>query len=46
VPYALMVGGEIVVAFDPANHTTFESELDPNTVDQRWAVVPKNWTML
>lgn len=36
IPYAILVGGEIVVVFDPANHTVADSDADLDDFDQRW----------
>jgi hypothetical protein len=36
VPYALLVGGQIITIFDTVNHTPVEPARAPHEVDQRW----------
>lgn len=36
IPYAILVGGEIVTVFDPVNHLPVGQEGDEESVDQRW----------
>jgi energy-coupling factor transporter ATP-binding protein EcfA2 len=45
IPHALMVGGEIVVVFDPANHSLVEPELSSKVVDQRWILVRRPFVL-
>jgi predicted ATPase with chaperone activity len=39
MPYALVVGGQIICIFDPVSHIPVENERDNETVDQRWLLV-------
>ena len=36
VPYAILVGGEIVTVFDPVNHVPLAQEAGEEFIDQRW----------
>ena len=36
VPYALLVGGQIITVFDTVNHVPVEPQRAPHDLDQRW----------
>jgi energy-coupling factor transporter ATP-binding protein EcfA2/DNA-binding HxlR family transcriptional regulator len=37
IPYAIMVGGEIITVFDPGSHVVVDDDDKPAAFDQRWA---------
>jgi energy-coupling factor transporter ATP-binding protein EcfA2 len=39
IPYAVLVGGEIVVVFDSANHKPVDRGVGTDDVDKRWAQI-------
>jgi len=39
IPYAVLVGGEIVVVFDSANHKPVETVVGTDDADKRWAQI-------
>ena len=39
LPYAILVGGEVIVVYDTLNHVAAEPANDPGAVDQRWVLV-------
>jgi hypothetical protein len=41
LPYALLVGDEIVAVYDPVSHVAVPPELPPERVDQRWVQVQR-----
>ncbi len=46
VPYAVLVGGEIVTVYDKVNHTAVEPEFGPDLVDQRWVLIKRPVVMV
>jgi hypothetical protein len=41
IPYALIVGGQIISIFDPVSHNIVEAENSTATIDQRWIQVKR-----
>ena len=41
VPYAVVVGGQIITVYDPVNHVTVRSEPGPDSLDNRWVLVKR-----
>ena len=41
IPYAILVGGEIITLYDRSNHVAVEPELGADSVDQRWILVQR-----
>jgi hypothetical protein len=41
VPYAIIVGGEIISVFDSVNHTTAKLEMSEDLVDKRWVFIKR-----
>ena len=39
VPYAIIVGGQIIILYDPVSHITIKSRKETNEVDHRWLLV-------
>jgi predicted ATPase with chaperone activity len=39
LPYAIIVGGQIISMFDPVNHVPVEPDQDADSVDQRWVKI-------
>ncbi len=41
IPYALVVGGQIISIFDPVSHTLAEAAEPASSFDQRWALIKR-----
>lgn len=41
IPYAILVGGEIISVFDSVNHTPAKPEISEDVVDKRWVYIKR-----
>lgn len=46
MPYSLIVGGQIIIIFDPVNHITVSNERAADSVDQRWVLIKRPVIMM
>jgi predicted ATPase with chaperone activity len=46
LPYAVLVGGEIITLYDKSNHIAVEPEHNADAVDQRWILVQRPVVMV
>ena len=41
IPYSIIVGGQIISVFDPANHIPAKTEIEADDVDHRWLLIKR-----